>query len=302
MIRSKLLPVAVLSLGCSACGLATPRLGPVRASRHPIRHQRRPASRCDSTCTCPSPARRAAARLGPWRRLGERQQIRDAARAARRARLRRREPRLQPGLEGAASRARSTRSRRRSASCARRRSATATTPSRIGIAGASSGAHLAAVVGTSNGHARARRRARRPPRRILRGARHRVVFRRDESDDDPRAVDAVRARHSRAGAEAPARRARRRTPSRSRGSRAPCSKSTAATRRCCCCTAIRTRRCRSTSRTSSKARTSSMGSTVDFIVVHGAAHGGDAFYSPENVERVAAFLERAAASLASAQR
>ena len=32
------------------------------------------------------------------------------------------------------------------------------------------------------------------------------------------------------------------------------------------------------------------GSTADFIVVHGAAHGGDAFYSPENVERVAAFL------------
>lgn len=27
-----------------------------------------------------------------------------------------------------------------------------------------------------------------------------------------------------------------------------------------------------------------------FIVVHGAAHGGDAFYSPQNVERVAAFL------------
>ncbi len=32
------------------------------------------------------------------------------------------------------------------------------------------------------------------------------------------------------------------------------------------------------------------GLPADFIVVHGAAHGGDAFYSPENVERVAAFL------------
>ena len=32
------------------------------------------------------------------------------------------------------------------------------------------------------------------------------------------------------------------------------------------------------------------GLEVDFIVVHGAAHGGDAFYSPENVERAAAFL------------
>lgn len=32
------------------------------------------------------------------------------------------------------------------------------------------------------------------------------------------------------------------------------------------------------------------GLQVDFIVVHGAAHGGDAFYSPENVERVATFL------------
>ena len=30
-----------------------------------------------------------------------------------------------------------------------------------------------------------------------------------------------------------------------------------------------------------------MGLEVDFIVVHGAAHGGDAFYSAENVERVA---------------
>jgi acetyl esterase/lipase len=33
------------------------------------------------------------------------------------------------------------------------------------------------------------------------------------------------------------------------------------------------------------------GLPVDFIVVHGAAHGGDAFYSPENVERVAKFLD-----------
>jgi acetyl esterase/lipase len=32
------------------------------------------------------------------------------------------------------------------------------------------------------------------------------------------------------------------------------------------------------------------GLEVDFIVVHGAAHGGDAFYSSENVERVTAFL------------
>jgi acetyl esterase/lipase len=32
------------------------------------------------------------------------------------------------------------------------------------------------------------------------------------------------------------------------------------------------------------------GLSVDFVVVHGAAHGGDAFYSPDNVERVAAFL------------
>jgi dipeptidyl aminopeptidase/acylaminoacyl peptidase len=33
------------------------------------------------------------------------------------------------------------------------------------------------------------------------------------------------------------------------------------------------------------------GLQVDFIVVHGAAHGGDAFYSPENVERVVTFLD-----------
>lgn len=34
----------------------------------------------------------------------------------------------------------------------------------------------------------------------------------------------------------------------------------------------------------------SAGLEVDFIVVHGAAHGGDGFYSPANVERVDAFL------------
>lgn len=33
-----------------------------------------------------------------------------------------------------------------------------------------------------------------------------------------------------------------------------------------------------------------LGLDAELIVVHGAAHGGDAFYSPENVERVAAFL------------
>ena len=32
------------------------------------------------------------------------------------------------------------------------------------------------------------------------------------------------------------------------------------------------------------------GAEAELIVVHGAAHGGDAFYSPENVERVEAFL------------
>ena len=33
------------------------------------------------------------------------------------------------------------------------------------------------------------------------------------------------------------------------------------------------------------------GLDVELIVVHGAAHGGDAFYSPVNVERVAQFLD-----------
>lgn len=32
------------------------------------------------------------------------------------------------------------------------------------------------------------------------------------------------------------------------------------------------------------------GADAELIVVHGAAHGGDAFYSPENVQRVEAFL------------
>jgi acetyl esterase/lipase len=35
------------------------------------------------------------------------------------------------------------------------------------------------------------------------------------------------------------------------------------------------------------------GLEADLIVVHGAAHGGDAFYSPQNVERVASFLNAA---------
>jgi dipeptidyl aminopeptidase/acylaminoacyl peptidase len=33
-----------------------------------------------------------------------------------------------------------------------------------------------------------------------------------------------------------------------------------------------------------------LGLEAELIVVHGAAHGGDAFYSPDNVERVTAFL------------
>jgi acetyl esterase/lipase len=33
------------------------------------------------------------------------------------------------------------------------------------------------------------------------------------------------------------------------------------------------------------------GHEVELIVVHGAAHGGDAFFAPDNVERVAAFLD-----------
>lgn len=33
------------------------------------------------------------------------------------------------------------------------------------------------------------------------------------------------------------------------------------------------------------------GLDATFVVVHGAAHGGDAFYAPANVERVAAFLD-----------
>lgn len=33
-----------------------------------------------------------------------------------------------------------------------------------------------------------------------------------------------------------------------------------------------------------------LGLDAEFVVVHGAAHGGDAFYSPENVQRAVAFL------------
>ena len=96
--------------------------------------------------------------------------------AARRARFRRREPRLQPGLEGAVSRARSTRSRRRFASCARGEAIRLRRrPHR----------HRRRLLGrASRGRRRheqrprrARRHARRPPRRILRSPRDRVVFR-----------------------------------------------------------------------------------------------------------------------------
>jgi acetyl esterase/lipase len=33
------------------------------------------------------------------------------------------------------------------------------------------------------------------------------------------------------------------------------------------------------------------GLEADFVVVHGAAHGGEAFFAPENIDRVAAFLD-----------
>jgi acetyl esterase/lipase len=33
------------------------------------------------------------------------------------------------------------------------------------------------------------------------------------------------------------------------------------------------------------------GLPVDFVVVHGAAHGGDAFYAPGNLDQVAKFLD-----------
>jgi hypothetical protein len=33
------------------------------------------------------------------------------------------------------------------------------------------------------------------------------------------------------------------------------------------------------------------GAAVELIVVHGAGHGGDEFFTADNVERVAAFLD-----------
>ncbi len=44
------------------------------------------------------------------------------------------------------------------------------------------------------------------------------------------------------------------------------------------------------------------GLDAELVVVHGAAHGGDAFYSAANVQRVADVPERPARSLSSAQR
>lgn len=35
-----------------------------------------------------------------------------------------------------------------------------------------------------------------------------------------------------------------------------------------------------------------LGLDVTFDVVHGAAHGGDAFFGPEHLDRVVAFLQR----------
>ncbi len=78
---------------------------------------------------------------------------------------------------------------------------------RIGILGASSGGHLAALVGTSNGQADLEGTLGDYPQRVLRRPGDRVVLRRVEPDHDPRAVHAVRAWDSQAGAEEPARRA-----------------------------------------------------------------------------------------------
>jgi len=33
------------------------------------------------------------------------------------------------------------------------------------------------------------------------------------------------------------------------------------------------------------------GLEAEFIVVHGAGHGGEAFYTPQNLDRVAGFLD-----------
>ena len=46
------------------------------------------------------------------------------------------------------------------------------------------------------------------------------------------------------------------------------------------------------------------GLEVELIVVHGAAHGGEEFYTPQNTNRVAAFLDAhlRRAELSSAQR
>ena len=126
---------------------------------------------------------------------------------------------------------------------------------RIGILGASSGGHLAALVGTSNGQADLEGTLGDHPRRVIRRPGNRVVLRRFEPDHDPRAVHAVRAWHSQTGAEERCSAPYRRKMKPSRASRAPSSASTRAIRRCCCCTATRIRRCRSISPTSSRAST-----------------------------------------------
>ena len=126
MIRSKLLPAGCCLLPCRRVARRAPA-APAGPSRHPVRDARGRRAAAARSLHARTPAPRTARRLGSRRRLGERQQVRHAARAASSSVASPSRASTSAPPRKRRSPARSTRSRPRSVFCAPRPSSTAMT-------------------------------------------------------------------------------------------------------------------------------------------------------------------------------
>ena len=136
---------AALFSGAAVAAMARRRTADIEYAR-----SRRPSHSSSISISSPAPAARHCSSgytAGPGTRI----QRTDAAHRARRARLRHCEPRLRPGVHGAVPRPGARDQGRGALSPVRGRPLRFDT-TRIGILGASSGGHLAALVGVTNGH------------------------------------------------------------------------------------------------------------------------------------------------------